>query len=282
MKLALASITGVALLLGGVLGCSRSDPSATQVADTSSELAGPNEAHLAEMLDFPEDESERKLAIERGHHSFYTYGCWHCHAIGSEEPPGMRNEFAMGPDMGDVGNRLSAKEILRSILHPSAVIAEPREIHMANHVSKMPAFQDPLAKDDIRDMVLFLHQSTLPAAPETQIVKVTDENYKHTVETAEELVLLDFWAEWCFACLELNPVLEEIASEYQGRMTFGKVEVDENPVLVGKFVPDLMFPCLVIMKDGKVIDRKYGVNPELEPRDFLKDWFSRFLSTPRE
>lgn len=194
----------------------------------------------------------------------------------------MRDELAMGPDMADLGNRLNAEEILHSILRPNAVIAEPREKHMADGMSTMPAFNDPLAKDDIKDIVLFLYHSKLPSAPRSRIVKVTDENFKHTVENAERLVLLDFWAEWCFACLELSPGLEQIAPEYQDRIKFCKIEVDENPVLVEKFVPDLMFPCLVIMKDGKLLDRKYRTDPELDRKVFFKTWFANFLSAQGE
>jgi thioredoxin 1 len=146
---------------------------------------------------------------------------------------------------------------------------------MVEGISRMPAFNDPLAKDDIRDIVLFLHQSKLPASPKPTMIKVTDENFSDTVENSEGLVLLDFWAEWCFACLVLSPELEEMAPEYQGRIQFCKIEVDENPVLVEKYVPDLMFPCLVIMKDGKVLDRKYGVETGVEPGPFLKDWFDK-------
>ena len=225
--------------------------------------------------EIPKSESKRLLAVERGHGAFYAYGCWHCHAIGNEEAPGMRDELAMGPDMADVGSRLGPGEILQSILEPSAVIAEPREKHMVDGISRMPAFNDPLAKDDIRDIVLFLHQSKLPASPKPKIIKVTDENFRDTVENSEGLVLLDFWAEWCFACLVLSPILEEIAPEYQDRIKFCKIEVDENPVLVEKYVPDLMFPCLVIIKDGKVLDRKYGVDTDLEPKSFFKDWFEK-------
>ena len=292
MKPALASIAGIALFWGCVSGCGKSNSSVTlgnrpsptppPIAEKYSESTEPIETPLAGLLNIPEDESELKIAIERGHYSFYTYGCWHCHTIGNEEPPGMRNELAMGPDMSDVGSRLNAEEILRSILDPNAVIAEPREEHTEDGVSRMPAFKDPLAKDDIKDIVMFLRHSKLPATPRTQIVEVTDENFKHAVGSANGLVLLDFWAEWCFACLELNPVLEEIAPEYQGRIKICKIEVDENPVLVEKYVPDLMFPCLVIMKDGKVLDRKYRVDANLEPKDFFQDWFSKFLSTRQE
>ena len=107
--------------------------------------------------------------------------------------------------------------------------------------------------------------------------EIADLLRKHGGKTAEGLVLLDFWAEWCFACLVLSPVLEEMAPEYQDRIKFCKIEVDENPVLVEKYVPDLMFPCLVIMKDGKVLDRKYGAGNGVEPRPFLKDWFDKLV-----
>ena len=130
---------------------------------------------------------------------------------------------------------------------------------------------------DSRDIVLFLRQSKLAASPKPKMTTVTDENFSDTVENSEGLVLLDFWAEWCFACLVLSPVLEEMAPEYQGRIKFCKIEVDENPVLVEKYVPDLMFPCLVIMKDGKVLDRKYGAGNGVEPRPFLKDWFDKLV-----
>lgn len=273
----LVRVTVLAGFCACVSGCGGSSKSPTVGMDPVPKPSDivETEREPTNFLEIPKSESERMLAVERGHNAFYTYGCWHCHAIGNEEAPGMRDELAMGPDMVDVGSRLGLREILQSILEPSDVIAEPREKHMVDGVSRMPAFKDPLAKDDIRDIVLFLHQSKLPASPQPKMIKVTDENFKHTVENSERLVLLDFWAEWCVACLVLSPILEEIAPEYQDRIKFCKIEVDENPVLVEKYVPDLMFPCLVIMKDGKVLDRKYGVDTSLEPKSFLADWFEK-------
>jgi len=263
----LVRVTVLAGLCACVSGCGEScKPPSVDMAPVPA---------LTNLLEIPKSKPERMLAVERGRNAFYNYGCWHCHAIGNEEAPGMRDDLAPGPDMADVGSRLGLGEILQSILNPSAVIAKPREKHMVEGISRMPAFNDPLAKDDIRDIVLFLHQSKLPASPKPTMIKVTDENFSDTVENSEGLVLLDFWAEWCFACLVLSPELEEMAPEYQGRIQFCKIEVDENPVLVEKYVPDLMFPCLVIMKDGKVLDRKYGVETGVEPGPFLKDWFDK-------
>ena len=67
----------------------------------------------------------------------------------------MRDEIAMGPDMADVGSRLTKEEILRSILDPNAVIAAPVEKHTEDGISRMPELSDPSAKDDIKDIVIF-------------------------------------------------------------------------------------------------------------------------------
>ena len=227
-------------------------------------------------LETPKNAAEQKLAVERGHNAFYTYGCWHCHAIGDEEAPGMRNKLAMGPDMADVGSRLGPDEILQSILDPNAVIAEPREQHTAEGISLMPAFDNPQAMDDIRDIVLFLQQCKLPESSQPEMAKVTDENFSDTVEKHDGMVLLYFWAEWCFACLAVGPALEELAPDYRERIKFCKVEIDENPLLVEKHVPDRSFPCLVILKDNKVLGRHQGIDPDTDPTPLLKDWFKKF------
>lgn len=261
-------ITVLTALCASLSGCGKL--SDAPLLDSTSRLVSTN------TLEIPKSASERKLAVQRGRDAFYNYGCWHCHAAGDEEAPGMRNELAMGPDLADVGNRLAPKALLQSILEPSAVIAEPREKHMAEGISLMPVFNDPQAKDDIRDIVLFLHQCKLSEIFQPTMVKMTDENFFATTENFDGLVLLDFWAEWCFACLELNPVLEELATEYQGRIKFCKIEVDENPMLVEKYVPEHSFPCLVLIKDGKVLGRKHGVDPDAELKPFVKDWLNKF------
>ena len=227
-------------------------------------------------VESPKNDAEQKLAVERGHNAFYTYGCWHCHAIGDEEAPGMRNELAMGPDMADVGSRLGPEEILQSILDPNAVIAEPRDQHTAEGISLMPAFDDPQAMDDIRDIVLFLQQCKLPKPSQPEMTQVTDENFGDTVEKHDGMVLLYFWAEWCFACLAVGPALEELAPDYRDRIKFCKIEIDENPVLVEKFAPDRSFPCLVILKNNKVLGRHHGIDPDTDPTPLLKDWLKKF------
>ena len=87
---------------------------------------------------------------------------------------------------------------------------------------------------------------------------------------AEGYLLLDFGAEWCFACLELN--LKTIAPDYRGRLTIGKIDADENPELVSRYVPDAI-SCLVLMKGNEVLDRRYGADPTKDPEDFFENGF---------
>ncbi len=224
------------------------------------------------------DQSDLQLSVKRGHEAFYTYGCWHCHTLGDEEAPGFRDGLVTGPDLADVGDRLNAGELLQSILEPNAVIAEPKDEHVENGLSKMPAFDDPAAMADIRDMVRFLEHCKLPEKNENNILEVTDGNFQQLMNKNKDLVLLDFWAEWCFACFEANPALEAVAPQFEDRLKVFKIEVDENPVLVDKYVPDLMFPCFVIMRDGKVLDRKYGLDKTMDAKDFFKQWIAKFDS----
>jgi thioredoxin 1 len=87
-------------------------------------------------------------------------------------------------------------------------------------------------------------------------LRVTDENYKGILEYGLPVVL-DFWAEWCGPCRMITPIIEELATEYDGRVTIGKVDVDENNAIVGDF-SIRSIPTILFFKDGALVDKQVG------------------------
>ena len=93
------------------------------------------------------------------------------------------------------------------------------------------------------------------------IVQVTDQNFDTTVGASLQLVLVDFWATWCAPCKMLKPLVEELANEYEGRVTIGELDVDANPVIASKFGV-LSIPSLILFRDGKPAERIVGYKPK--------------------
>jgi thioredoxin 1 len=91
------------------------------------------------------------------------------------------------------------------------------------------------------------------------IVHVTDQNFSK--ETAEGLVLADFWAPWCGPCKMIAPVLEEIDDEMSEKVQIVKLDVDENQETAGKYGV-MSIPTLLLFKDGNVVDQVIGFQPK--------------------
>ena len=92
------------------------------------------------------------------------------------------------------------------------------------------------------------------------VMQITKDNFDREVLQAKEPVLLVFWVAWCGPCRMLSPVVDQIAEETTG-VKVGKVNVDEEPELARQFGV-MSIPTLVVMKDGKPVDTKVGVQPK--------------------
>ncbi len=89
------------------------------------------------------------------------------------------------------------------------------------------------------------------------ILTVSDATFDETVGASDNVVLVDFWAEWCGPCKMIAPSLEEIASEQHGKLTIAKLNVDDNPDTARRY--DVMsIPTLLIFKDGEPVKRLVG------------------------
>lgn len=104
-------------------------------------------------------------------------------------------------------------------------------------------------------------KTALPAP--VRPVTVTDANFAREVESSPLPVLLDLWAEWCGPCRAIAPVVEQLAAELAGRVKVGKLNVDENPGVQARFGVRSI-PTLLILKDGREVDRIVGAAPRRE------------------
>ena len=101
-------------------------------------------------------------------------------------------------------------------------------------------------------------------------VNVDDSNFEQQVLQSKSPVLVDFWAQWCGPCRMVAPVVEELAKEYEGRISFAKVDVDQNPKTASSY-SIMSIPTLIIFKDGKPFSHIVGFRPKEELKRSLDD-----------
>ena len=95
------------------------------------------------------------------------------------------------------------------------------------------------------------------------VVELTDGNFEQQILKSSTPALVDLWAPWCGPCRMIGPVVEELAGTYQGKMAFGKLNVDDYPQLAAQYRV-MNIPTLLFFKGGQEVDRMVGVQPKEE------------------
>ncbi|WP_428407083.1 thioredoxin TrxA [Hyphococcus sp.] len=101
---------------------------------------------------------------------------------------------------------------------------------------------------------------------------VTDASFNADVLESGDTVLIDFWAEWCGPCKQIAPALDEIAKEFEGKLTVAKVNIDENPETPGKYGVRGI-PTLMIFSGGEHVATRVGAAPKSQ----LAAWVEQVL-----
>lgn len=105
------------------------------------------------------------------------------------------------------------------------------------------------------------------------VSEVTDKNFQTEVMESKVPVLVDFWAEWCGPCRMLAPVLEELASEMNGRVKIVKINIDENQEIPTQYAIRSI-PTLKLFKNGELVETKVGALA----KEALAEWLEGYVS----
>ena len=91
-----------------------------------------------------------------------------------------------------------------------------------------------------------------------KLITFTDDNFDSSVLKSNTPVLVDFWAEWCGPCRALAPAIDAVATDYVGKVTVGKLNVDENPSVTMRYMVRGI-PTVMLFKGGQIVDQLVGL-----------------------
>ncbi len=104
------------------------------------------------------------------------------------------------------------------------------------------------------------------------ILEINDDNFEDKVLKTNDIVVCDFWAEWCGPCKQITPILQELAKEFNGKVKIAKINIDSNPDIPTKY-NIMSIPTLLLFKNGELISNQVG----LQEKSTLSNWIKENL-----
>ena len=101
------------------------------------------------------------------------------------------------------------------------------------------------------------------------VVTITDDNFDEEVSSSQTPVLVDYWATWCGPCKIVSPIVEEVATEFEGKLKVGKLDVDANQASAAK-QNVMSIPTLLIFKEGQVVAQQVGALSKRKLTEFIE------------
>ena len=109
-------------------------------------------------------------------------------------------------------------------------------------------------------------------------LKVEDSTWDAEVMKSAELVMVDFWAVWCGPCQMVAPIVDELATEYAGKLKVRKLNTDENPEVAGRY-QGMSIPTILFFKNGQVVEKLVGARPKRQFKETIDSLLAQHAGT---
>lgn len=106
------------------------------------------------------------------------------------------------------------------------------------------------------------------------LIHFDTETFDQEVLKSDRPVLVDFWAPWCAPCRMVGPIVEELATEFSGKVKIGKLNTDDHPKIAQRY-RIMSIPTLILFQNGKVLDTVIGAQPKAQLKSFIESALSQ-------